>query len=227
MRGYSFSLVAAVLVSFAGAAVGSEGSVEKGERVFRKCQSCHMVGDAAKNRVGPALNDIIGKAAGAVKDFKYSKALADAADAGLIWTSEELDAFLENPKTYLKGTKMSFRGLKKPQDRADVIAYLATFADGEGKAAAPDFVVAPEVLAIVGDPEYGEYLASECTTCHRDDGGDEGIPGIVGWDADPFVTAMHAYREKHRDHPVMQMISGRLSDEEIAALAAYFGNLDN
>ena len=91
----------------------------------------------------------------------------------------------------------------------------------------PEFVVSPEILAIEGDVEYGEYLASECTTCHQANGGNDGIPGIVGWPTDAFVTAMHAYREKHRDNPVMQMVTGRLADDEIAALAAYFKDLDH
>jgi len=91
----------------------------------------------------------------------------------------------------------------------------------------PDFVVPADVLAIVGDIEYGEYLSSECTTCHQADGGNDGIPGIVGWDIETFVTAMHAYKEKHRENPVMQMVTGRLADDEIAALAAYFRSLGN
>lgn len=120
---------------------------------------------------------------------------------------------------------MSFRGLRKEGERADLIAYLAS-----KTAALPDveeFTVASEILALEGDPEYGEYLASECTTCHRADGGNDGIPSITGWPKDIFATAMHAYREKHRENPVMQMVSGRLSNEEIAALAAYFNGLEN
>ena len=90
-----------------------------------------------------------------------------------------------------------------------------------------EFSVAAEILAIPGDLEYGEYLASECTTCHQADGGNDGIPGIVGWQTDDFVTAMHAYKEKHRDNPVMQMVTSRLANDEIAALAAYFNSLEN
>ena len=81
----------------------------------------------------------------------------------------------------------------------------------------------PAILAIAGDRDYGEYLASECTTCHKADGADEGIPSITGWPAEDFVVAMHAYKTKAREHPVMQMMAGRLSDEEIASLAVYFG----
>ena len=91
---------------------------------------------------------------------------------------------------------------------------------------AEEFEVAPEILALEGDPEYGEYLSGDCKTCHREDGDYDGIPAIIGWDAEDFVTAMHAYKENVREHPVMQMMAGRLSDEEIAALAAYFATLE-
>lgn len=83
-----------------------------------------------------------------------------------------------------------------------------------------------ELLAFEGDPDYGEYLGSECLTCHRADGDYEGIPGIVGWDDESFKTAMHEYRVNARENPVMQTISARLSDEEIAALSAYFSGLE-
>ena len=82
------------------------------------------------------------------------------------------------------------------------------------------------MLAIVGDAEYGEYLSSECLTCHQSSGSNDGIPGITAWPTEDFVIAMHAYKQKIRSHPVMQMMAGRLSDEEIAALAAYFSDLE-
>jgi cytochrome c len=77
-----------------------------------------------------------------------------------------------------------------------------------------------------GDAEYGEYLSSECLTCHQSSGSNDGIPGITAWPTEDFVIAMHAYKQKVRDHPVMQMMAGRLSDEEIAALASYFNGLE-
>ncbi|WP_366942856.1 c-type cytochrome [uncultured Roseobacter sp.] len=77
-----------------------------------------------------------------------------------------------------------------------------------------------------GDPAYGAYLSGECTTCHHREGRDAGIPSIVNWPEADFVAAMQAYKARRRDHPVMQMIAGRLSDAEIAALAAYFNTLD-
>ena len=91
----------------------------------------------------------------------------------------------------------------------------------------PGFSGPADVLAIEGDIAFGEYLASECTTCHQADGGADGIPSIMGWETEQFVTAMHAYKEKHRENPVMQMITGRLANDEIAALAAYFKSLAN
>jgi len=84
-----------------------------------------------------------------------------------------------------------------------------------------------EILNIVGDPEYGEYLASDCKTCHKADGESGGIPNIHGKSMGELITALYGYREKIIPNPVMQMQAGRLSDEEIAALAAYFENLIN
>lgn len=77
-----------------------------------------------------------------------------------------------------------------------------------------------------GDRDLGEYLASECVACHPMTGQFSGIPTIVGWPTDSFVAVMTQYKKGVRQHPVMQMIAGRLSDEELAALAAYFGNLE-
>ena len=124
---------------------------------------------------------------------------------------------------------MNFRGLKDADDRADVMAYLRQFSDNPANIpeASPTFVgtdhsVDPEILALQGDPEYGEYLSSECVSCHQIDGADTGIPSITNWPTEDFVVAMHAYKDEKRIHPVMQMMAGRLSAEEIAGLAAYF-----
>jgi len=89
-----------------------------------------------------------------------------------------------------------------------------------------EFDVSEEILAIVGDAEYGEYLAGDCKGCHQADGSYDGIPSITGWDSESFVWAMQSYKQKARKHPVMQMLAERLSDEEIAALAAYFELLE-
>ncbi len=101
--------------------------VEAGAKVFRKCKACHQVGENAQNKTGPSLNGIVGHAAGAVAGFTYSKALAAAGQDGLVWSAAELEAFLAKPKTYLKGTKMSFAGIRKEEERAAVIEYLRSF----------------------------------------------------------------------------------------------------
>lgn len=103
----------------------AEGDAEAGEKVFRKCQACHMVGEDAKNRVGPHLNGIVGGEIATVEDYKYSDALVEK--QGETWTDENLHAYLEDPRGWAEGTKMSYPGLKDEQERADVIAYLATF----------------------------------------------------------------------------------------------------
>jgi cytochrome c len=77
-----------------------------------------------------------------------------------------------------------------------------------------------------GDRDLGEYLSSECVACHHITGQFSGIPTIVGWPSDSFVEVMTQYKKGVRRHPVMQMIAGRLSDDELAALAAYFGGLE-
>ena len=103
------------------------GDAEKGEKVFRKCKACHAVGEGADNKVGPMLNGIVGRQMAAVDGFGYSDGLMEKGAAGEVWTPAELSAFLEKPRDYVKGTKMSFAGLRKDDDRADVIAYLAGF----------------------------------------------------------------------------------------------------
>lgn len=110
------------------------GDAAAGEKVFKKCAACHMVGDGAKNKVGPILTGIIDRPAGTFEGFQYSKALLAAADEGLVWDVETLTAYLASPRKFLKGTKMTFAGLKKDDDIANVIAYLATFPGAEAGA---------------------------------------------------------------------------------------------
>jgi cytochrome c len=103
------------------------GDPANGEKVFRKCAACHDVGPEAKAKVGPPLNGIIGRAAATFEGFKYSDAMTEAGAGGLVWSAETIGEFLEKPKDFVPGTKMTFAGLRKEEERADVIAYLATF----------------------------------------------------------------------------------------------------
>ncbi len=109
------------------APVLADGDAKKGEKVFRKCKACHAVGEDAKNRVGPALNGVVGAPAGQNEEFKYSDALTTMAADGLVWDDESLSAFLTKPRDFMKGTKMSFAGLRKEDDVENVIAYLEGF----------------------------------------------------------------------------------------------------
>ncbi len=229
------TVLAGAVFALAASVVGADdfGNADKGKTVFNKCKSCHQLGEGARNRVGPHLNGIFGRKAGGLEGFRYSEGLIRLGDDGVDWDIEHLDAYLENPKALVSGTRMNFRGLKDKDDRADVIAYLRVFSDNPSDVpeAAPtaqprEVELSEETLAIVGDPDYGNYLSSECTTCHQTDGQDTGIPSITGWPEEDFVVAMHAYKVKVRPHPVMQMMTARLTDEEIAALAAYFASLN-
>ena len=112
------------VVEVAAVAAPDPAMVEDGKKLFKKCAACHMVGDKAKNKSGPVLNGIVGGAPGAVEGFRYSKAMTEFAEGGNVWDAAALDAFLAKPKSFLKGTKMSFAGLKKEEDRAAIIAYL-------------------------------------------------------------------------------------------------------
>ena len=104
-----------------------EGNAEAGGDVFKKCRACHDVGPAAKNKVGPLLNGIIGRKVGTIDGFAYSEANKKAGANGLVWTDEVMFKYLENPLSFMPSTKMAFAGLKDEQDRKDVIAYLKQF----------------------------------------------------------------------------------------------------
>ncbi len=209
-----------------------DGDAKRGELIYRKCASCHMIGPGAKSRTGPPLNEIFGRRAAAVEGFKYSKGLIREGADGLVWSADKLDIYITNPQSLVTRTRMKFAGLPDAGERADLIAFLRTYSvspqdipESAPTAMARDPDVSPEILAIVGDPDYGEYLSGECVTCHQSSGEDKGIPSITGWPSDVFVTVMHAYKTEARPHPVMRMMAGKLSEEEIAALAAYFETL--
>ena len=102
-------------------AVMMQGDAATGEKIFKKCAACHSIDKGGANKIGPALYDVVGRKVGSVSDYKYSKALASY---DKVWTFEELNGFLKKPSTYLKGTKMSYAGLRKETDRASIIKYL-------------------------------------------------------------------------------------------------------
>jgi len=99
----------------------ASANVADGEKVFKKCAACHSIAKGGGNKIGPALWGVLGRKAGSISDYKYSKAMAAHAKQ---WSLEEMNGFLIKPKDWIKGTKMSFIGLKKDTDRAAVILYM-------------------------------------------------------------------------------------------------------
>ena len=93
----------------------------EGAKIFKKCAACHSITEGGANKIGPALWGVLGRPAGSVPGYKYSKAMAAH---GKNWSFEEMNGFLTKPKDWIKGTKMSFAGLKKAEDRAAVILYM-------------------------------------------------------------------------------------------------------
>jgi cytochrome c len=99
----------------------AKGDAEHGQNVFKKCSACHSVKKGGKNKIGPALYNVLGRDVASIDDYKYSKALIAYEKS---WTFIEMNGFLIKPQAYIKGTKMAFAGLKKEKDRASVILFM-------------------------------------------------------------------------------------------------------
>lgn len=105
-------------------AFAADGDPKEGAEVFKACRACHQVGPDAKNALGPVLNGVVGRKAGTVDGFNYSPANKSAGEGGWVWTEENLNKYLADPRAAMPGNRMAFAGLKDEQDRKDVIAYL-------------------------------------------------------------------------------------------------------
>ena len=102
-------------------AIFASTSAADGAKIFKKCAACHSIAQGGGNKIGPALWGVVGRKSGTISDYKYSKAMAAH---GKIWTFDEMNGFLIKPKNWVKGTKMSFAGLKNETERAAVILYM-------------------------------------------------------------------------------------------------------
>lgn len=104
----------------------ASANASEGEKVFKKCASCHSISKGGKNKIGPALWGVIGRQVGTVAEYKYSKSLIAY---GKKWSFEEMNGFLIKPKEWIPGTKMAFAGLKNEKDRASLILYMNSQSD--------------------------------------------------------------------------------------------------
>lgn len=100
-----------------------------GERLFNRCRACHAVGPNATNKVGPVLNGVVGRAAGAAEGYSFSAAMKEAGAGGLVWDEETISAYLADPRGFIKGNRMAFAGMRKAEEIADIVAYLKTFSE--------------------------------------------------------------------------------------------------
>ncbi|MIL09482.1 cytochrome c family protein [Salmonella enterica subsp. enterica] len=116
----SFAVLAAL------AAPAQAQDAEAGKKVFNRCKACHDI-EQPKNKIGPHLDGVIGRKAGSLPDFAYSDAMKKAGEDGLVWDDAKIAEYMTNPKGSIPGNKMAFAGLKKPEDVANLIAYLKTF----------------------------------------------------------------------------------------------------
>lgn len=151
-----FLTLGLVVSALAVAAPAFAQDVDAGANVFKRCGACHAIGEGAKNKVGPELNELFGRVAGSLPDYKYSKAMIEAGQNGMVWEELTLAPYLRKPKEHVPGTKMSFPGLGNEKDVVNLIAYLLTFSPSyvPGAAAAPadGAVPAPAEGAVPAEP---------------------------------------------------------------------------
>lgn len=175
----SIFTASALLVS--ASAAMAEGDVKKGKKVAKKCVACHTLEEGGKHRLGPNLFGILNQPAAKVEGYKYSKAMKNS---GIIWDEHTFLEYITKPRKVVKGTKMSFPGIKKAAKRADLIAYFKTLRSGE------------DHQDIAGDVEAGKRVAKKtCTVCHSFEKGGKVVygPNLFGIYGQP-AAAIEGYK---------------------------------
>lgn len=174
------SASAAIVIALSATQALAGGDPVKGEKLAKKkCTSCHTLNEGGPNRLGPNLFGVLGRTAGTAEGFKYSKPMAGS---GLVWDGSAFTDFVEKPKKFMKGTKMSFRGLKKAAQRADLLAYFQTLRD-EGA----------EPVALAGNVEDGKIAAQKyCSVCHSFEQGGKLVlgPNLFGIAGQPAASVV-------------------------------------
>ncbi len=205
------------------------GDPSAGEPNFAEtCAACHTLGEGEAHGVGPNLYALYGRTAGGAEGYPYSAAMVTAGEDGLVWGRETLRPFLADPQSIVPGTtKRPMPGMDNEAYRTDLMTYVR-LTTTPPPPAPEDVLIPDELLAMTGDIPYGEYLASECASCHvSGQASTTGVPQIDNLTREAMMLALLQYRIGARDNQTMGAVARGLGDEEIAALAAYFSQLNN
>jgi cytochrome c len=132
MRALRHVLLSAFLLSATALPALAQPSAEAGQRVFNQCRACHVIQEGARSGVGPNLHGVWGRPAGQVEGFRYSAAMRQKAAEGLVWTEENLRAYLANPRDVVPGGSMAFAGVRNPEQLESLLLWLRQAAGGPG-----------------------------------------------------------------------------------------------
>jgi cytochrome c2 len=187
MKHFILAVLCAGLLS---GAAGADGDPAKGEMIFKTCVACHAVADKS-NKLGPHLVGIIDRTVASVEGYKYSNAMKEFAASGGVWNDTTLAAFIENPKAIVPNSKMAFSGIKKEEQRKDLIAFLKakseaglSASDAATPAATSSTPPSSQLILPAVDSKRGRalYVSKGCVACHA-------INGIGGTDGAPLDAA--------------------------------------
>lgn len=190
------------------------GEANAGQPIFAEnCAACHSLTEDGDQAKGPHLAGLYGRASGGLEGYDYT---SDLPERAVIWEGESLRAFLAGD--------MGAEGhpvIDTDQRRRDLLTYVRLHT--RPAPPAPEEVVVPAaVLSMEGDVAFGEYLASDCLSCHNAAASAQGLASIYGRGTETFLTLMYQYKARAIGSETMQLYAANLSEEEMAALAAYF-----